>query len=144
MISKNEYEYVKIRIKKVESAIRTFESTSPIYRQYMKVQTLPPIERSQLLSDWEKYYRAVQAGPIGQQFKSVRVAFASKDSKTIQRIHSEMITGVLPKPRYEDPQFLDYKMSRYFEAKGTLSGLIATKEEYTEVFDKKRDPLDSF
>lgn len=147
MISKNEFEYIKIKIKKLTESIKRFEGHNPIYRQHQLVQAMNPLEQAKLHQDWDAYYLAVRNSEIGKLFQEQRIAAVQNNVgrvKEIAKLAGQYQTGQVPRPKHADPKFIDYKMSRYFEMKGILAGLKASFNEYSELYDRKNNSLDGF
>ncbi|MCR4343088.1 MAG: hypothetical protein NUV40_04335, partial [Patescibacteria group bacterium] len=118
MISKNEFEYTKVRVTRLENQIFEFENTNPIYLQYETFKRLPYDKQQQLRKDWLKYYEDVTKTSIWALMLDSRDALKRGDIARCKAngLKADEYVSTLPKPKIEDPEFMEYKLSAYYMA----------------------------
>jgi len=141
MISKNEFEYTKVRIRKIEDALFDFENKDPLYLKYEVVERMSPDDKNKLQQEWNDYYKDVEKTPIWKAFQLSRQAMKRGQIGIVKEIakRAENYKSTLKKPRLEDPEFLGYKMSNYHVAKTTLERLKNLYEEHLTIYGKKSE-----
>lgn len=141
MISKPEFEYTKIRIKKIEDSLFDYELKNPLYRKYDAYKKMSPQEKEKLQKEWNEYYERVRQTPIWKDMVLGMKALKNGQVELVKEIarRNKDYNTFLPKPPLEDPEFLEYKMSRYHEVKTLLKVLKAKYDEYLPLYGSKKE-----
>lgn len=152
MISKNEYFYLKSRLQKKEFAIAEFELKHPLYSQWVELKNVGRDEVSKRIKVWNTYYENIRHSTVGLLLKEVasltkvgiggimpnetRIEIRECVAKSEEA--KNQTNKMLQRPPYEDPLYIQYKISGYLQAVNDVAEIKRMAEEYKEVYEKEK------
>lgn len=148
MVSKAEYLFITVRVRNLREAIAEYEFKDETYEMWKKWEKMNPEEKKKLREAWDEYYVKCQNSGPGQRFWEMYPAFKAKDIQTLNRLAEQgkrlAGEGHILKPSSVDPEELNMKMWKYFDAVKTLKTLEQIVDEFEPVYgakDKSKNPF---
>lgn len=146
MISKNQYEYYKSKLRKLGQMVFEFEATNEAYQALQAYNDMPQSKKEQLHKKWDDYYVQCSMSEAANLFREMNKAYNVKDKTRVAEILAKskkwQESGKrIPKPSSIDPSNFHLLLKDYYAMLTKIQEYKDILEDSQDVYDKKAESL---